>query len=106
MEHKISILFCVKKGRKKGNLLPVYMRITINGQRIEQTIQRYVDKTQWSVSAGRIIGKSADAKVINNYLNLLTSKVHDVEKEILQLGKKVTYQTFKDKWFGIEEKPF
>ena len=106
MEHKISILFCVKKGRKKGNLLPIYMRITINGQRIEQTIQRYVDPSQWSVSAGKMIGKTPEAKMINNHLNLLSSKVHDIEKQLLQTGKAVTYQSFKDKWFGVEEKPF
>ena len=99
MEHKISIPFYGKTNRtKKGNLLPLYMRITINGQRIEQTIQRYVDPLHWSVSAGRMIGKSPEAKTINNHLNLLASKVHDTEKELLQTGKTVTYQSFKDNW--------
>ena len=35
-------------------LLPVYIRITINGQRIDQSIQRYVQACQWSVQAVRI----------------------------------------------------
>jgi len=107
MQHKISILFFSRiRGKSNGNLLPLYMRITINGERIEQTIQRHVDPTQWSASAGKMTGKSPEARIINNHLNLLTSKVHDIEKQLLQAGKVVTYQSFKDKWFGIEEKPF
>lgn len=103
MEHKISILFYGKMSRKnKDNLLPIYMRITINGQRIEQTIQRCVEPSQWSAAAGRMKGPSKEAKIINNYLDLLTSKVHATEKELLQAGKVVTYQSFKDNmvWGG------
>ena len=38
MEHIISILFYRKMSKKtKDNLVPIYMRITINGQRIEQS---------------------------------------------------------------------
>ena len=38
MEHTISILFYVRKGKSKdANVTPVYMRITVNGGRIDQT---------------------------------------------------------------------
>jgi hypothetical protein len=53
MEHRISTLFYPRKSKKTSHgLAPVYMRITVNGQRLEQSIQRFVDPAQWSAAAG------------------------------------------------------
>jgi hypothetical protein len=43
MEHNISILFYARTASKsKENLIPIYLRITINGKRIEQSTHRLV----------------------------------------------------------------
>jgi len=44
MEHRISVLLYARKSKKTSKgLVPLYIRITVNGQRLEQSIQRYVD---------------------------------------------------------------
>ncbi len=44
MDHKISILFYSRIASKtKDNLVPIYLRITIDGKRIEQTTKRFVE---------------------------------------------------------------
>ena len=49
MEHRISILFYARKNRSKElNATPVYMRITVNGGRIDQTTNRMIDISKWS----------------------------------------------------------
>jgi hypothetical protein len=55
MEHRISVLFFARKSKKTSKgLVPIYIRITVNGQRLEHSIQRYVDASQWSARAGRV----------------------------------------------------
>src|ERR1700748_2064787 len=76
MEHRISTLFYARKSKKNsGGLAPVYMRITVNGQRLEQSIQRFVDPAQWSAAAGRLKGNTTQARQLNLYLDTLSSKV-------------------------------
>ncbi|WP_255594516.1 Arm DNA-binding domain-containing protein [Pontibacter sp. HSC-14F20] len=39
MDTKISILFY---GRKADNLLPIYLRVTLQGRRLELSTHRYI----------------------------------------------------------------
>jgi hypothetical protein len=106
MEHHISILFYVRKSKKTTDgLLPVYIRITINGQRIDQSIQRYVQASQWSVQAGRMKGNGNEARQLNLYLDTLTGKVLKFERELVQDGKIITIDSFREKWLGLAVKP-
>ena len=106
MEHKISILFYSRLSSKsKTNLVPIYLRITINGKRLEQTTNRFVEHSQWFSNAGKMKGNNNEARTLNNYLDALRNKVHATEREMIQDKKEITYQSFKEKWLGITEKP-
>lgn len=105
MNYKMSVLFYGKAAKKtKDNLVPIYLRITIDGQRIEQTTQRYVDPGKWSSDTGRVKGASAEAKKINDHLELLKSQVYDCERQLIQAGENISYTSFKKKWQGETEK--
>jgi site-specific recombinase XerD len=106
MEHRISILFYARKSKsKEENASPVYMRITVNGGRIDQTTNRMVDITKWSADAGRLKGNTPEAKSFNSFLDTLKNKVYTYERELIQDGKEVTLETFRAKWLGVEERP-
>ncbi len=51
-------------------------------------------------------GTHAEARAFNGFLDAIRNKVHAAEREMIQDGKVITYQSFKDKWFGVHEKPF
>ena len=105
MEHTISILFFTRIASKRtGNLLPIYLRITVNGQRIEQSTHRFVQRSQWLPAAGRIKGTHTEARVLNGFLDTLRNKVYMIERGMIQDGSEVTYQSFKDRWFGLKQK--
>src|SRR4051812_11007948 len=107
MEHTISILFYTRKTRQaKGDTLPIYLRITINGKRIEQTINRTIELSKWSNKAGKVKGNTADAKSINNLLETIKGKVYSTERALLQEGKIITYEAFKERWFGTDIKQY
>ena len=59
MESKMSIMFIGKKSRiTKHQLLPIYMRVTIEKKRFEVATHQHVKSSELSALAGRIKGKS------------------------------------------------
>ncbi len=64
---------------KGGNLL-VYMRVTVNSERTELTVDRDFDSRRWNKKPGRATGTREDAKSLINYLDTLQVKVHEVHR--------------------------
>jgi site-specific recombinase XerD len=89
----------------RDKLAPIYIRITVNGQRIDQSIQRYVEVARWSAAAGRAKGNSVEVRQLNTYLDTLTSKILKLEREMVQDGHVITFENFREKWMGTQERP-
>ncbi len=106
MQAKVSILFYAKRAKANSNgLIPIYLRVTVDGQRIEVSTKRFVEGSKWSVEQGRMKGNSAEAHSINCYLDILKGKVYDYQKELIQESKIITAETMRNKLNGTEEKP-
>ncbi|WP_278035383.1 Arm DNA-binding domain-containing protein [Flavobacterium nitratireducens] len=101
----MSILLYVKSSKaSKNGLLPIYKRITINGTRIELSTSKFVEKSKWNVTAGKIKGNSEEARILNSYLDILKNKAYETEKWMVNNNQEINAQTFKNKFLGIEEK--
>ena len=64
MSTTMSVLFLIRKD--KGNdqsEAPIYMRVTIAGQRFEVGTKRSVLPTNWSADTGRVKGITSSCKV-------------------------------------------
>jgi len=106
METRLSILFYGKKGKlTKEGLMPIYLRVTIGGERFDASTHRYVAPSRWSVEASRVNGKSSDARAINTFLDTLLSKVYNCHQEITRDEKEVNIENFVKRWSGAKEKP-
>ena len=81
----------------RENLVPIYLRITSNGGRIEQATNRTVELSKWSSTAGRMKGTRSEARMVNNYLDTAKNKVYALEREMVLEGGEITYQSFKEK---------
>lgn len=105
MKTKITILFYAKSSRSlKNGLTPIYLRITVDGVRIDINTSKYIDKTKWSAEAGKLKSNSEEARTINSYLDILKSKVFETERDMMNRNITITSETFKNKYLGIEEK--
>lgn len=84
MKTKTSILFYAKRARinAKGQF-PIYTRITVNGRRIEFSIGRNVTAAKWSSEKGKMKGQSAEARSINKHLDILKTKIIDIQMEFI-----------------------
>ncbi len=99
MEPKMTILFIGKKSRiTKHELLPIYMRVTINGNRFEVATHRHVEPTQWSSWSGK--GRSDSAVETNMALDLIKKKVYEYKEQLYIENRDFTVNSLREKWFG------
>ncbi len=105
MQTKITILFYVKRAKSTiDGLVPIYLRVTVNGQRIEQSTKRYVEPIKWSSEQGKMKGNSEEARALNTYLDILKAKVYDIQKEIIHDGQEANFENIKNKLLGVDER--
>ena len=104
---RFSLLFRLKKpaNYEKGNM-PIYLRITLDSQRTELSINRDFDPQRWNKKLGRAIGSKEDALTLNAYLDMLRMKVHQAQGEMIAKDEEITTEKLKNKLSGKgDERP-
>ncbi|WP_339660036.1 site-specific integrase [Croceibacter atlanticus] len=105
MNTTFGLLFYLKKSKvnSAGNA-PIYLRITVDGKRSEISTKRSINPKHWSAEANKAIGRSQDIRELNAYLDILTSKVYQNYKLLIEDNREVTAETLKNKLLGIDER--
>ena len=105
MNKTFGLLFYLKKSKVDAQgKCPIYLRITIDGKRAEISTKRTIEIDKWSNQANKAIGRTEDIRELNTYLDSLTSKVYQSQRELIQDNKSVTSETLKNKFLGVEDK--
>lgn len=100
---RVSLLFRLKK--TKGNekvMMLICMRITIDSERTELSVNRSFDPARWNKKAGRAMGTKEDARALNAYLDALQVKVYEAHRQLLEANDEITIETLKNKLQGKE----
>jgi len=97
----LSILYYLRRDKKnKKDEAPVYLRITVNGKRSEMATNRYVDPDKWNHEGGYVKGNKTEYKALNEYLDILRSKVYQAQRELIEGNKLVTAEALRNKIQG------
>lgn len=105
MKTKITLHFYAKSTKVNANgLLPIYVRLTVDGKRLEFSTKKFVEKSKWSSELSKMKGTTEEARSINSYLDLMKSKVLDVQMELLHRNETLSIENFKNKLLGTEER--
>jgi site-specific recombinase XerD len=104
MKTQTSILFYLRKSRenKKGEA-PVYMRVTVEGNRIDLTTNRFIHPDKWSTEAAAMKGNSEEARTFNTYLSTLKNKVLKHINNLEIQGVEITADTLKALMIGAPQ---
>lgn len=101
MNNRFSLLFYFKKPKSYSkNALPIYMRITVEGERAEISTQRKWDPARWNYNACRALGTKEDARTLNAYLDTLQSKVYEAQTRLIANNEEVTVEKLKQIFEG------
>ena len=87
----LSILFYLRRDKtNRRNEVPIYMRITVNGKKAEMAANRYIDPERWNPEGGFVKGTKTEFKQLNEYLDLLRSKVYSAQRDLMEQNQPVT----------------
>ncbi|MCY1633531.1 site-specific integrase [Marinifilum sp. D737] len=76
MSKSTSILFFARKTTKlKNGESPIFVRITIDGQRLDISLKRSIDSKHWDSKKGKCKGNSLKAKENNRYIQHMNEKI-------------------------------
>ncbi len=74
-----KILFVVKQSRThKNGYTPVYLRVTVNGQRSEISVNLKVKPANWNTIAGKSTGNSREDQEINHRLDTIRMRIMQI----------------------------
>lgn len=105
MNAKLSILFYAKRAKTTTDgLIPIYLRVTVNGERIELSTKRYTHPDKWSIEGSCMKGSSAESKAINSYLDTLKAKVYDYQQQLIREDEIVNAENMRNKILGVEKR--
>ena len=80
----MKILFVIKKSSLlKNGEAPIVVRVTINGVSDEVRIQRSVLPRLWNQARGCCKGRDRVSIELNDYIESLKTKIHNLHKELL-----------------------
>jgi len=104
LEKSFGLLFFMRKPKNyKNGLLPIYLKITVDGQPKELSAKRKWDPAKWNTPAGRALGTKEESRELNYYLNSLELKVYEAKKKLMDSGKVITAAAIKNILLGCDE---
>lgn len=108
MSHHIdnfTKLFWLYKQRKsKEGLIPIYLRITVNGKRAEIATKISVLESDWNSKKQLVKPTNFNHLPFNNYLQQLSGRIQDVYNNLLSEGKSISAQILKEQVIGSQSK--
>jgi len=98
---RLSVLIWADKRKTdSGNLVPLYARVTYLGKRVEISLKRKVDLTNWDAQSGFFKGNSPEAKRINSVINDTLDEIDKAFKFLKRTEEFITAEKIKQQYSG------
>lgn len=101
MKNKILTHYYLKESKKdKEGMIPIYMRITVNGERAEISTNKRVSLSQWDKHAERAAGRSEAARSLNVHLASTLNQVDRIFHNLDLKGDRISVRQVVDELRG------
>lgn len=96
------VSFFLKKAKLlKNGEASVAMRITVDGQRVENNIRKSILPNLWDQSKERAKGTSAAAVDLNRFIEDARIRVHQIVTELQQTGAEINPLIVQQRFYGV-----
>lgn len=99
-----SIHFWLNLAKKKGDLAPIYARVTVDGKRAEISLQRQTSVTYWDTKSKKTTSRTPEGKELNTYLDQVYAKLLECHKQLSTDFELVTAKSIKARFVGQDER--
>jgi hypothetical protein len=92
MNKSLKVLFFLRtRTSYVSGPAPIYMRVTVEGDRFAMATQREVDPEKWDNKACRMVySKKESTRELNYYLDMLQGRVFEAQREMMLQGIDIT----------------
>ena len=99
-----SLLFYIRRDKlnKRGEA-PVFMRLTINGERADASIKRFIEPHAWNSAKGKANEKCRGGKDLNLYLDAISANILQIQRDLELDKKEVSAQIILNRHLGKEQ---
>lgn len=105
-QNTFGIQFITRQNKVKTDKALIYARITVDKERIEISLKRFIDPADWNSVKGQARVGRKDASSLNTYLEQIRSRLVECYQEI-QLSKQlITAKGIKSLFLGENDKEF
>ena len=105
MKTNFSLLFYMKKPKNYVNgTAPIYLRITVQGKRLETTAGCSCESSRWNSQTGRCNGNKEEVKSFNAYLDNLQTKVYQAHRKLTETDQVISAESIRNEFLGKKEK--
>jgi hypothetical protein len=105
MRSTFKVLFFLKRDKQKSNgTVPLYCRITVDGQEVRFGMKCDVNPKFWDVKTGKATGRTAEAVKINEGVDKVKASIYKIYREMQERDNCVTAEKVKNCYLGIDAK--
>ena len=99
-----SLLFYIRRDKlnKRGEA-PVFMRLTINGERADASIKRFIEPHAWNSEKGKANEKCRGGKDLNLYLDAISANILQIQRDFELDKKEVSAQIILNRYLGKDQ---
>ena len=99
-----SLLFYIRRDKlnKRGEA-PVFMRLTINGERADASIKRFIEPHAWNSEKGKANEKCRGGKDLNLYLDAISANILRIQRDLELDKKEVSAQIILNRYLGKDQ---
>jgi len=100
----LNVSFLIRKNRSnKLGEAPIYIRFSIDNERVEISTGRHIKPTDWNSKLNKAITKKKGAGQLNKFLDVLKNSIYDHHTEMVKNGEHITAKKLKTRFLGIDE---
>lgn len=100
-----NLLFYVRRARpNRHGEVPIFMRITVNGVRIDASVKKFIQSEHWNTLKGKAVESGKGCKEINLFLDAIRMRMLTIRRDMELDGAELTAQTLLDRYLG-KDKP-
>lgn len=101
MSNLIQLHFYLKTPKAyTSGIIPIYCRITINGKRVEFSLNRKCEPSKWCKRSERIRGNREDSKTLNRYIDQFQTKVYEAQELLIRDSEEITADAIRNQVLG------
>ena len=96
-----TLIYYLRKTRiDKEGKAPIYVRLTVNGQRAEVCARARILPRYWIQSRGKAVENNRDGREINRLLEAISFNIAQTRRTLEAEGKEITATGIMDRYLG------